>query len=609
MSKLNRRRLAAHSIQVLERRVLLSSYLLQPLATLSPNTGSSGLTMDSHGNLFGATEFGGADNDGQIFEIAATTGAFTTVASFDGVVGEQPFGGVVLDGSGDIFGTADGPNNDGSFQVFEIPAGTNTIQTVATFPGDEGPFAARGLADAASSSLITNPAGGLIIDSQGNLYGIGSGGAFQNGQVFEIPAGTNTIDTLASFPLSVQAGDDAGLVMDSQGNLYGTTSQDGANDDGSIFEVAAGSGQITPLATFNGTNGADPGSNSTTTLNVLTIDSNGDLFGTTDMGGTSNDGTVFELPAGSGTINTLASFDNGSNSANPGGVILDANGNLFGTTMSAGSQQDGSVFELVKNSGVIATLASFTNGAEGLGPIAGLVMDANGNLYGEGRDAAYLVTKLTFVTQPFPGLLDVPGTAGADTISVNSSGGLLTASLNGQTDGPFVAGINGAEAVSVSGGAGNDMIDLSGITSGTSLLDAQIAGGAGADSIIGSQIIDNITGGKGADTISGGAGNDTINGAKGKDSIRGGAGDDSLTGGAGSDTVRGGAGNDTIVAGSGSSSLFAGVGDDSITGGVGAGFGADSIFCGGSTDTIDAGAGDQIFNSVPGDQITGGHIE
>ena len=96
--------------------------------------------------------------------------------------------------------------------------------------------------------------------------------------------------------------------MDSSGNLYGTTAGGGANRDGTVFELAQGSGTITTLASFNGTNGDEPEAS-------LIMDSSGNLYGTTIDGGTSwngttNDGygTVFELAKGSGTITTLASF-------------------------------------------------------------------------------------------------------------------------------------------------------------------------------------------------------------------------------------------------------------------------------------------------------------
>src|SRR5665213_1493519 len=164
------------------------------------------------------------------------------------------------------------------------------------------------------------------------------------------------------------------LAVDSIGNLYGTASRGGASGDGTIFEIAKGSGTITTLVSFNGTNGANPSAG-------VTLDAAGDLYGTTDGGGDSNDGTVFEIAKGSGTITTLASFIFANGNA-VAGVALDASGNLYGTTYDGGgSGSDGTVFEIAKGSGTIKTIASF-NGTNGAGPLAGVALDASGNLYG-----------------------------------------------------------------------------------------------------------------------------------------------------------------------------------------------------------------------------------
>jgi len=181
---------------------------------------------------------------------------------------------------------------------------------------------------------------------------------------------------LASFNGATGSGPRAGLIMDAQGNLYGTTDGGGANGHGTVFELAAGSGTITTLASFNGANGAYPEAG-------LIMDAQGNLYGTTSNGGAFDDnGTVFELAAGSGTITTLASF-NGANGHTPrAGLIMDAQGNLYGTTaMAPGAPGRGTVFELAAGSGTITTLASF-NGANGVNPEAGLILDAQGNLYG-----------------------------------------------------------------------------------------------------------------------------------------------------------------------------------------------------------------------------------
>ena len=158
--------------------------------------------------------------------------------------------------------------------------------------------------------------------------------------MFEIVNGSSTVTTLASFNGTNGSTPLSGVVLDGQGNLYGTTITSGASNDGTVFEIVKGSGTITTLASFNGTNGATP-------LSGLVLDSQGNLYGTTSQGGASNDGTVFEIVKGSNTITTLATFD-GTNGAKPfAGLVLDGQGNLYGTTSQGGASNDGTVFKLV----------------------------------------------------------------------------------------------------------------------------------------------------------------------------------------------------------------------------------------------------------------------
>ena len=134
---------------------------------------------------------------------------------------------------------------------------------------------------------------------------------------------------------------------------------------------------LTPLASFNGTTGVLPQAG-------VTFDANGNLFGTAQQGGPGGHGTVWELAKGSSTIMPLASFD-GTNGANLlAGVTFDANGNLFGTAAAGGPSGPtggGTVWELAKGSSTITPLASF-NGGNGVDPVGGVTLDANGILFG-----------------------------------------------------------------------------------------------------------------------------------------------------------------------------------------------------------------------------------
>ena len=213
------------------------------------------------------------------------------------------------------------------------------------------------------------------MDGSGNIYGtaFGGGNANDDGTVFEIKAGAGTVTTLATFNGSDGSEPYGGLVMDVASNLYGTTLYGGEYGDGVLYEIAKGSGAVTTLASFNGSNGSTP-------AGELLLQG-GNLYGTTFYGGPFASGTVFEYELGSDTLITLASFD-GNNGADPAaGLIMDGSGNLYGTTSEWGVYGVGTVFEVKADSGVITTLASF-NGVDGAYPFSTLLMDGSGNLYG-----------------------------------------------------------------------------------------------------------------------------------------------------------------------------------------------------------------------------------
>ena len=351
-----RRRCVQFQLEQLEDRITPTGPTLSTLASFNGNNANphAGLVMDSSGNLYGTTYGGGISGDGTVFKLAAGTGTITTLASFNGTNGVDPVAGLIMDGSGNLYGTT---LNGGG--VFELAAGSDTIATLASFNGTNG----------------GSPYAGLILDASGNLYGTtGYGGAFGDGTVFELAQGSNTITTLASFNGTNGANPHAGLVMDSSGNLYGTTYGGGTSGDGTVFELAAGSGTITTLASFNGTNGVDP-------VAGLIMDGSGNLYGTTLMGGASGDGTVFELAAGNDTITTLVSF-NGANGGDPYCRSDHGQQRQF-VRHNDGGKAVARYSSWLQGSSTITTLATFNDYLiNGSGPFGSLIMDSSGNLYG-----------------------------------------------------------------------------------------------------------------------------------------------------------------------------------------------------------------------------------
>jgi uncharacterized repeat protein (TIGR03803 family) len=241
------------------------------------------------------------------------------------------------------------------------------------------------------------PQGTLVRDGAGNLYGTtlygGSysfEGAFGFGTVFELSpmaGGRWTETVLHNFNQDGTDGTspEAGLVLDAAGNLYGTTYGGGAHDYGTVFELSpmAGRGWTeTILHSFN-----NPGDGYNPVAG-LTLDSSGNLFGTTVEGGRYNSGTVFELsPAAGGAWTEKILHHFGSGSTDGGepitGVTMDAAGNLYGTTPAGGAYGAGAVYEILRATGAEKVLHSFsTAGKEGHYPAAGVILDAHRNLYG-----------------------------------------------------------------------------------------------------------------------------------------------------------------------------------------------------------------------------------
>lgn len=227
-----------------------------------------------------------------------------------------------------------------------------------------------------------NPYAGLILDAAGNLDGTTYFGGLGSGTVFRVEkSGKETV--LYSFHgESDGANPYAGLIQDGFGNLFGTTLYTGGFGDGygTIFKINA-SGQETVLHKFVFGDGSRP-------YGGLALDTAGNLYGTAQLGGTSDSGTVFELNT-KGKVSVLYSFTGKADGRNPfAGLVRDAAGNLYGTAPYGGDAQCdggsgcGTVFK-VTGIGQQTVLHSFTGGTtDGAVPYAGLIEDAAGNLYG-----------------------------------------------------------------------------------------------------------------------------------------------------------------------------------------------------------------------------------
>jgi uncharacterized repeat protein (TIGR03803 family) len=348
---------------------------------------TANMFVDSSGNLFGTTSTGGASGDGTVFEIAAGSHAYTTLASFaSSNAGYLPTAGLLEDSNGNLFGTAQYGGAYGAGMVYEIAAGSNVVTTLASFNGD-------------------NPNGGLVENSSGDLFG-----ALFDGAIFELVKGSDVITTIP-VPSNFS---DLALFADNSGNIFVESGE------GAIFEIAAGSDVVATLADIPN----DPGLSGN-----LVEDANGDLFGTTTWNSYFGQGygTVFELPHGSSVATTLATFDN-TNGAYPIGLVADSSGDLFGVTAS-GANGVGTVFEIAQGSGVITTLASFDMQFSyyGSGSAGRLVLDSNGDLFGvmPESNSVFELVRGTAVITTIATVGSADGDATPSSLISNGSGGFF----------------------------------------------------------------------------------------------------------------------------------------------------------------------------------------
>jgi len=364
----------------------------------NPNFPGKGLVFDTAGNLYGTAVAGGPDDVGTVFELSPLSGGVwqeTTLHGFTGRPdGSEPYGPLTIDVAGNLYGTTNfggGANQGTIYELTPVSGGGWTETLLHSFTGG---------ADG------SDPVGGLVLDSAGNLYGTASGGgAHGQGTVFElspVSGGGWLFAVLHAFTGGVDGGSPAAtLVFDSAGNLYGTTEAGGILTDcafsggcGVVFElspVSSGGWHETPIHAFNNTDGALP-------LAGVTFDTSGNLYGMAFLGGNLSDcqpygcGVVFQLSpvAGGGWHHTVIhTFTGGTDGANPtAGPAVDSLGNIYGTTQSGGTSTAcyggcGLVFEFSFSGGTWnqTILHDFNSTPDGATPNGTPIFDAKGNLY------------------------------------------------------------------------------------------------------------------------------------------------------------------------------------------------------------------------------------
>jgi uncharacterized repeat protein (TIGR03803 family) len=367
-----------------------------------------GITIDATGTLYGTT-FEGDTGTGTAYKLAhkstgwALTPLYVFAITRNGVI---PYDTLVIGRDGKLYGTTGfggiGPclayGHTGCGTVF-------TLQNPGTFCHTTYcPWIETPLYKFSGGSDGSNPFGGaLVFDQAGNIYGTTYAGGTGSGIAYKLtPAGSGwTESVIHTFTGTDGASPWAGVTLDQVGNLYGTTSSGGAYGYGTVYELSpSGSGWTErTLYSFQGQqDGGNPYAG-------VILDPAGNLYGATQYGGSGGGGTAFELSpsGGSWTFTTLYSFfgSGGGHAKGPvADLVMDSSGNLYGTTGGDGTYHYGSVFKLTHGTSgwTYISLHDFTNGSDGSLPRSNLVFDSSGNLYGTaygGVDGKGVVFEIT----------------------------------------------------------------------------------------------------------------------------------------------------------------------------------------------------------------------
>lgn len=348
------------------------------------------LVQGTDGNLYGTTNYGGANDDGTVFKITLA-GVLTTLHSFNKLGdGSQPQGGLTLGSDGNFYGTTlfGGTNGDGT--IFRITPG-GSLTTLHTF------------SNAADGG---NPYSAPIQATDGNFYGTAyAGGSGSAGAAYKLTPG-GVFTTLYGFcPVSGCAdgnGPLAGLIQASNGVLYGTTSRGGNNGAGTVYEITT-SGTFTALYSFCSVSGCLDGSES---IARLVQGTNEVLYGVTSYGGVNGAGTIFDITTG-GTFTTLYSFCSLSDCADGENIqnqplVQDTNGKFYGLSAVGGASGQGTAYTLSVGLGPFVKTIQ-TSGAVGASvTILGTSLTGATSVTFNGTSATFSVVSSSEITTTVP---------------------------------------------------------------------------------------------------------------------------------------------------------------------------------------------------------------
>ncbi|RDC64559.1 hypothetical protein AHMF7616_03173 [Adhaeribacter pallidiroseus] len=318
-----------------------------------------GLAVQAQDVLVGLTSIGGSQNEGTAFTIKSDGSGFTVRHRF-AISGQIPYGDLIKNNDGYFYGMTSRGGAYGYGTIFKMTA-NGTVTILHSFN---------------NTVSGANPQGSLKKASDGNLYGMTyKGGAYNYGTIFKItPGGTLTV--LRSLDYTNDGGYPyENLIQASDGNFYGLTLGGGSTGNGTIFKITLG-GDYTVLRSFvSATDGANP-------YGSLVQGADGNLYGTTSVGGTNNQGTIFRISL-SGTFTVRRHLNYTTDGAFPTGnnLIVGADGNFYGMMYQGGTFGYGTLFKMTPG-GTYTVLKNLNYTADGGYPKGSLVQNTDGNFYG-----------------------------------------------------------------------------------------------------------------------------------------------------------------------------------------------------------------------------------
>ncbi|MGA2578529.1 MAG: choice-of-anchor tandem repeat GloVer-containing protein [Bryobacteraceae bacterium] len=402
----------------------------QTFTTLESFDGTNGagpayisLVQGFNASLYGTTLLGGSSGNGTVFTISRTDAFASLTSSLNGI---QPISGLVLAPSGEFYGTTYFGGPHGAGEVFKMSASGDAAALYGFCPSPQCPDG-------------ENPVGGLVLATNGDLYGTATfGGANDAGTLFKLTQ-SGTYTTLYSFCIQANCADGSQpqgtLIQATNGRIYGTTNIGGTAQGGTVFEITP-SGALGTVHEFcSMANCAD----GTSPIGGLIQGTDGNLYGTTQFGGVlpggeGGSGTVYKINPATNSLTTLYVFCRQpycTDGESPFGALVEGtDGNFYGTTWGGGaanaggsySLTAGTVFQLTPQ-GVLTTLHSFCTESgcpDGFDPEGALTQSTNGAFYGTtcggacgGTSGDGTVFKLSMGLHPFVRTVPTAGEVGA----------------------------------------------------------------------------------------------------------------------------------------------------------------------------------------------------